>query len=311
MLASPYELAIICLVAVLPDRLEMSDCQLAERIMPPIRPRRSVLYMPGSNARALEKARSLPADGIIIDLEDAVAPDAKAGARAQVASALEAGGFGHREVVVRINGADTPWFEDDLAEMARVSAGGAGPHALLIPKVADPETLLVTGQRLEALGAASHLRLWAMIETPLAVLVLGTNDLAKETGARIVPGRAPMAPWLSTCILAARAGGVDVLDGVWNDFRDIEGFTRECAEAAEMGFDGKTLIHPNQIAPCNEAFTPPEDEIAQARMLIAVFDRPENADKGVLQIDGRMFERMHADIARKRVAMSDTLAARA
>ncbi|HEY9214010.1 MAG TPA: CoA ester lyase [Ancylobacter sp.] len=298
--------------------------------MPRIRPRRSVLYMPGSNARALEKARSLPADGVIIDLEDAVAPDAKAAARAQVAGAVEAGGFGHREVVVRINGAETPWFEDDLAEMARVSADWAGLDALLIPKVSDPETLLVTGQRLEALGAAPHLRLWAMIETPLAVLrvtdialaarnpvsrlavlVLGTNDLAKETGARIVPGRAPMASWLSTCILAARAGGIEVLDGVWNGFQDIEGFTRECAEAAQMGFDGKTLIHPSQIAPCNQAFTPPEDEIAQARALIEVFDRPENADKGVLQINGRMFERMHADIARRMVEMNDAIAARA
>lgn len=298
--------------------------------MPRIRPRRSVLYMPGSNARALEKARSLPADGVIIDLEDAVAPDAKAAARAQVAGAVEAGGFGHREVVVRINGAETPWFEDDLAEMARVSADWAGLDALLIPKVSDPETLLVTGQRLEALGAAPHLRLWAMIETPLAVLrvtdialaarnpvsrlavlVLGTNDLAKETGARIVPGRAPMASWLSTCILAARAGGIEVLDGVWNGFQDIDGFARECAEAAQMGFDGKTLIHPSQIAPCNQAFTPPEDEIAQARALIEVFDRPENADKGVLQINGRMFERMHADIARRMVEMNDAIAARA
>ncbi len=298
--------------------------------MPRIRPRRSVLYMPGSNARALEKARTLPADGVIIDLEDAVAPDAKAAARAQVAGAVEAGGFGHREVVVRINGAETPWFEDDLAEMARVSADWAGLDALLIPKVSDPETLLVTGQRLEALGAAPHLRLWAMIETPLAVLrvtdialaarnpvsrlavlVLGTNDLAKETGARIVPGRAPMASWLSTCILAARAGGIEVLDGVWNGFQDIDGFARECAEAAQMGFDGKTLIHPSQIAPCNQAFTPPEDEIAQARALIEVFDRPENADKGVLQINGRMFERMHADIARRMVEMNDAIAARA
>lgn len=298
--------------------------------MPRIRPRRSVLYMPGSNARALEKVRTLPADGVIIDLEDAVAPDAKAAARAQVAGAVEAGGFGHREVVVRINGAETPWFEDDLAEMARVSADWAGLDALLIPKVSDPETLLVTGQRLEALGAAPHLKLWAMIETPLAVLratdialaarnptsrlavlVLGTNDLAKETGARIVPGRAPMASWLSTCILAARAGGIEVLDGVWNGFQDIDGFARECAEAAQMGFDGKTLIHPSQIAPCNQAFTPPEDEIAQARALIEVFDRPENADKGVLQINGRMFERMHADIARRMVEMSDAIAARA
>ncbi|MBS9475874.1 HpcH/HpaI aldolase/citrate lyase family protein [Ancylobacter radicis] len=295
----------------------------------PIRPRRSVLYMPGSNARALEKARDLPADGFIIDLEDAVAPEAKREARDQVVQSLTAGGFGRREVVVRVNGTNTPWFDADLAAIARAAAAGVGIHAVLIPKVADAETLLVVGRQMEALGAPSGLRLWAMIETPLAVLraldialaarnpatrlavmVLGTNDLAKETGAQLRPGRASMASWLSHCVLAARAGGVEVLDGVWNDFTDLNGFARECAEAAIMGFDGKTLIHPGQIETCNAAFSPPDDELAQARALIAMFDRPENAGRGVLQVGGRMYERMHADIARKRVALADAIAAR-
>ncbi|MDQ0348899.1 HpcH/HpaI aldolase/citrate lyase family protein [Ancylobacter vacuolatus] len=295
----------------------------------PVRPRRSVLFMPGSNPRALEKARGLPADAIVIDLEDAVAPDAKAQARARVAATLSEGGFKPREVVVRANGVDTPWFSEDLAMIAAASAREEGPDALLLPKVSDPETLLTVGRALEALGAAPSLRLWAMIETPiavlraldialaaknpvsrLAVLALGTNDLSKETGARIVPGRAPMASWLSHCVLAARAGGTGVLDAVWNDFRDIEGFARECAEAAAMGFDGKTLIHPDQIAPCNAAFSPPEEEVAAARALIALFDRPEHAGKGVVQVEGRMVERMHADIARRTVALADAIAAR-
>ena len=295
----------------------------------PVRPRRSVLFMPGSNPRALEKARSLPADALVIDLEDAVAPDAKGEARARVAATLRDGGFKPREVVVRTNGVDTPWFADDLAMIAAASAREEGPDALLLPKVNDPETLLTVGRALEALGAAPSLRLWAMLETPiavlraldialaaknpvsrLAVLALGTNDLSKETGTRIVPGRAPMASWLSHCVLAARAGGTGVLDAVWNDFRDIEGFARECAEAAAMGFDGKTLIHPDQIAPCNAAFSPPEEEVAAARALIALFDRPEHAGKGVVQIEGRMVERMHADIARKTVALADAIAVR-
>lgn len=295
----------------------------------PVRPRRSVLFMPGSNPRALEKARSLPADAIVIDLEDAVAPDAKDAARARIAATLKEGGFAPREVVVRTNGTDTPWFAQDLAMIAAASAKGDGPDALLLPKVDDPETLLVVGRRLEALGAAPALRVWAMIETPIAVLraldiaqaarnpvtrlaafALGTNDLSKETGTRIVPGRAPMAGWLSHCVLAARAGGIAVLDAVWNDFRDLDGFARECTEAAEMGFDGKTLIHPDQIAPCNAAFSPPEGEVAAARALIALFDRPENAGRGVVQIEGRMVERMHADIARRTVALADAIAAR-
>ncbi|MBS7543540.1 HpcH/HpaI aldolase/citrate lyase family protein [Ancylobacter oerskovii] len=298
-------------------------------MIPVLRPRRSVLYMPGANARALEKARSLPADGLIIDLEDAVAPDAKAEARQQVAQALAAGGYGPREVVVRVNGFETPWFEADLACFAQAAATGAGPDALLIPKIARAETLRAIGARLDALGAPASLKLWAMIETPqavqdvakiaaaaqdpvsrLGVLVLGTNDLAKETGARIVPGRAPMQAWLSLCVLAARAGGVEVLDGVWNDFRDLDGLARECREAAEMGFDGKTLIHPTQLDPCNAAFTPPAGEVEAARALIAAFDLPEHAGKGVIQIEGRMYERMHADIARKTVALAEAIAAR-
>lgn len=292
-------------------------------------PRRSVLFMPAINPRALEKARTLPVDGIVIDLEDAIAPDAKTAAREGAAKAVAAGGFGPREVVVRVNAVDTPWFEEDLAAIAAVSRAGEGPDAIALPKVSDPEVLLVVGRKLEALGAAPNLKLWAMIETPiavlraldialaarnpvsrLAVLAMGTNDLSKETRAKIVPGRAPMQPWFSQCVLAARAGGIDILDGVWNAFQDLDGFTRECREAAELGFDGKTLIHPSQIELANAAFTPPDAEIEQAREVIAVFDQPENADKGVLQLKGRMVERMHADMARRTVALADAIAAR-
>jgi citrate lyase subunit beta/citryl-CoA lyase len=289
-----------------------------------IRPRRSVLFMPGSNARALEKARTLPADAIVIDLEDAVAPDAKAGARAQAVTAIKAGGFGLREVVLRANAPDTPWFEADLAAAAEARA-----DAVAVPKISDPETLLMIGRRLDALGAPRSVKVWAMIETPLAVLradrialaardpvtrlavlMMGTNDLAKETGARIVPGRAPMLSWLSTCVLAAKAAGIGILDAVWNDFRDLDGFAAECAQAADLGFNGKTLIHPSQIAPANAAFTPPAGEVDEARRIIELFARPENAGIGVLQVEGRMYERMHADIARKTVALADAIAAR-
>jgi citrate lyase subunit beta/citryl-CoA lyase len=286
-----------------------------------IRPRRSVLYMPGSNARAIEKARTLPVDGIILDLEDAVAPAAKEAARAQVAKAVKAGGFGHREVFVRINALDTPWSFDDLTAAAQ-----AGPHAILVPKITTVEQLDMIGQRLFDVRADLKVRIWAMIETPLAVsnilalaadanepethlagFVMGTNDLAKETHARIVPGRAPMRPWFANCIAAARAYGIDILDGVYNDIGDAEGFARECAEARDMGFDGKTIVHPNQIAACNEAFSPSAEEIAEARKIIAVFDQPANKDKGVVDLDGRMVERMHADIARRTVAIAEAI----
>lgn len=289
-----------------------------------IRPRRSVLFMPGSNARALEKGRTLPADAIVIDLEDAVAPDAKAQARALGVEAIKAGGFGPREVVLRANAPDTAWFEADLAAAAQ-----SGADALAVPKISDPETLAMIGRRLDAFGAPRSLKVWAMIETPLAVLradrialaardpvtrlavlMMGTNDLSKETGARIVPGRAPMLAWLSTCVLAAKAAGIGILDAVWNDFRDLDGFAAECGQAAALGFDGKTLIHPSQIPAANAAFTPPANEVEEARRVIEIFARPENAGIGVLQLDGRMYERMHADIARKTVALADAIAAR-
>jgi len=289
-----------------------------------IRPRRSVLYMPGSNARALEKARTLPADAVILDLEDAVAPDAKLEARARVVDAVTAGGFGHREVVIRVNGLDTPWGADDIT-----AAAGARPDAILIPKVQDPAQLLTVGRRLAELGTPAETRVWAMIETPLAifavkdiaaaatdpitrlaVFVMGTNDLAKETRAALIPGRAPMYGWLSLSVAAAHAYGIDVLDGVWNQFQDQEGFLAECTQGVELGMDGKTLIHPSQIDPCNTAFSPPDAEVARARAIIAAFDLPENADKGVLQLEGRMVERMHADIARRTVALADAVAGR-
>jgi len=286
-----------------------------------IRPRRSVLYMPGSNARAMEKARELPVDAVILDLEDAVAPDAKAKARELIVDALKKGGFGRREVLVRINGLDTAWWQDDLAVAV------AAPDAILVPKVSSPEQLREVAKHLTGVRAEASVRIWAMMETPLAMLnareiaaaalekqtrlagfVMGTNDLAKDTRARIVPGRAPMLPWLMTCVAAARAYGIDILDGVYTEISNADGFAAECRQACELGFDGKTLIHPQQIAPCNAAFSPSEDEVAWARKIIAAFDQPENAGKGALKIDGRMVERLHADMARRTVAIADAIA---
>jgi citrate lyase subunit beta/citryl-CoA lyase len=288
-----------------------------------IRPRRSVLYMPGSNARALEKAKTLACDGVVLDLEDSVAPDAKEAARDQVVEAVKAGGFGRREVFVRVNGLDTPWHADDLA-----AAAHAGSDAILVPKISNPQQLEMIGRRLLDMRTPEKTRVWAMIETPLAIFnvlaiagaardsetrlagfILGTNDLAKETRARIVPGRAPMLPWLSQCVLAARHNGIDILDGVYNDTADAQGFAAECKQGVELGFDGKTLIHPSQIEPCNEAFSPSEEEVAQARKTIAAFELPENKNKGVVSIDGRMVERLHADMARRTVAIADAIAA--
>jgi citrate lyase subunit beta/citryl-CoA lyase len=286
-----------------------------------VRPRRSVLYMPGANARALEKARTLAADGVILDLEDSVAPDAKDAARDQVVAAVKAGGFGGREVFIRVNGVDTPWHADDLT-----AAAHAAPDAILVPKVSAPDTLELIGRRLLDMGTDLRTRVWAMIETPLAIfnilaiaaqardsesrltgLVMGTNDLAKDTRARLVPGRAPMLAWLTTCIAAARIHGVDILDGVYNDLSNEEGFAAECAQGVELGFDGKALIHPNQIAPCNTAFSPGDEDVAQARKIIAAFDLPENRGKGVISIDGRMVERLHADMARRTVAIAEAI----
>jgi len=286
-----------------------------------IRPRRRVLYMPGSNARALEKAKTLAADGVILDLEDSVAPDAKAAARQQVADAVKAGGFGRREVFIRVNAVDTPWHADDLS-----AAAHAAPDAILIPKVSSPETLEMIGRRLLDMGTNHKTRVWAMIETPLALFnilaiaamardsearlsgfVMGTNDLAKDTRARLVPGRAPMVGWLANCVAAARIHGIDILDGVYNDIGNADGFQMECVQGVELGFDGKTLVHPNQIEPCNKAFSPSEDEVAQARKMIAAFDLPENRNKGVVSIEGRMVERLHADMARRTVAIAEAI----
>jgi citrate lyase subunit beta / citryl-CoA lyase len=287
-----------------------------------VRPRRSVLYMPGSNARALEKGRDLPADGLILDLEDAVAPDAKVQARDAVVQALRKG-FGEREVLVRINGLDTRWWVEDINPVAAVR-----PDGVLVPKVSSPRQLQDLAARLVDMGTDPHVRVWAMMETPLAMLnvrdiaaaaldsetrlagfVMGTNDLAKDTRAHLVAGRGPMVPWLMSCVAAARAYGLDILDGVYNDIGDAEGFAAECRQARDFGFDGKTLIHPRQIEPCNAAFSPSPEEVETARKIIAAFDLPENENKGVLQVDGRMVERLHAEMAKRTIAIADAIAA--
>jgi citrate lyase subunit beta/citryl-CoA lyase len=287
-----------------------------------IRPRRSLLFMPGSNPRALEKARTLPADGVILDLEDAVAPEAKAAARTQVAGTIAAGGFGPREVMVRINALDTPWWGDDLAMAAK-----ANPDGIVVPKVSSVEDLALVTERLAGAGAPDRVKVWAMIETALSLLhvealsataqgagsrlagyIMGPNDIARETRIRMVPGRAPMLPFYTTCVLAAHAYGLEILDGPFSDFSDAAGFAAECAQSRDMGFDGKTLIHPSQIEACNAAFTPPPDEVAQARAIVAAFELPENRGRGAIQLGGRMVERLHAEIAKRTLAIADAIA---
>lgn len=288
-----------------------------------LRPRRSCLYMPGSNARALEKSRSLPADTLILDLEDAVAPDAKAMARNQVTEAVKAGGFGRREVVIRVNGLTTPWGPEDMA-----AAAAAAPDAILVPKVSTPGDVMMAAKAMREAGAPETTRLWAMMETPLAMLnadsiartaadpasrlsvfVMGTNDLAKETRARLTPGRPSMLAWLSICLAAARAHRIEIIDGVYNDFSNEAGLRAECEQGRDFGMDGKTLIHPNQIGPCNEIFAPSSDEVAFARKIIDVFGEPANSGKGAIQIDGKMVELLHAEIAKRTVAIADAIAA--
>jgi citrate lyase subunit beta/citryl-CoA lyase len=284
-----------------------------------LRPRRSALYMPGSNARALEKAKTLAADMVIFDLEDAVAPEMKAAAREQVVAAAKAGGYGGREVVIRINALSTPWGAEDAA-----AAASASPDGILVTKVATPDDV----RRITSLiaGAAERTRLWLMIETPLAILniaaiaalaadpkhrlagfVLGTNDLAKETRAELDADRIAGLYWLTATITAARAYGLDVLDGVYNNIRDLEGFRRECQSGRRLGMDGKTLIHPDQLAIANEVFAPSAADVAWSRKIIAAFELPENKGKGAITVDGRMVEILHADIARRTVAISDAI----
>ena len=288
-----------------------------------IRPRRSLLFMPGSNARALEKGRNLPADGLILDLEDSVAPDAKAAAREQIAKAVAAEGYGKRELLIRINSLDTAWWADDVA-----MAGQAATDGILVPKVSTVEDLRLVSDRLAEVGADPALKVWAMIETARAVLdadrlaatvheagsrlagfVFGPNDISRETRIRMLPGRATMLPMISHCILATRAHGLEILDGPYSDFANTDGFAQECIQARDLGFDGKTLIHPGQIDACNAIFTPPAEEVAAARRIIAAFELPENASRGAIQIDGRMVERLHADMARRTIAIADAIAA--
>jgi citrate lyase beta subunit len=284
-------------------------------ITPAHRPRRSALYMPGSNARALEKARKLPSDVLLLDLEDAVAPGEKAAARELLMGEIAKGGYAPREVVVRINGFDTPWGADDLAAVAALPAGSA-PDALLLPKVESPAMLDDAAERLEKAGAPVELPLWAMMETPagilnvaeiarhprLACLVMGTNDLVKDMRAEHVPGRAPVAAALSLSVMAARANGLAVLDGVYNAFRDEEGLRAECREGRAMGMDGKTLIHPLQLAPANEIFAPSPDDIALAERQVAAFEEAQAAGKGVAVVDGRIVENLHVENAKRLLA---------
>ncbi len=278
-----------------------------------IRPRRSALYMPASNTRAIEKARSLPCDVVILDLEDAVAPEAKAEARANAVAAVRDGGFGDRELVIRVNALGTPWAEDDL-----VAAATSGADAVLAPKVGDAET--VARYHAALAGAPATMGFWAMVETSQAIFrldaiaeamstrpaafVLGTNDLAKEMGARLTVERTPFLGMMAMAVAAAKGHGLAILDGVYNAFDDEAGLERQSLEARAYGFDGKTLIHPRQIDTANRAFSPGADEVAWAEAAIAAFERPENAGRGAIRVGGEMVERLHLDQARAILAMA-------
>jgi len=279
-------------------------------------PLRSVLYMPSSNAKALEKAKTLPADGIIFDLEDAVAPDAKEAAREAAAAAVSSGDYGRRTLTIRINGIGTEWHDADLAAAAR-----AGPDAVVVPKVNSAAEVGRLVDLLDKAGAPDRTRLWAMIETPVAildvlsiaraserltVLVMGTNDLVKELYAEHVPGRAPILPSLHTALLAARAVGIAILDGVYNNVKDADGFLAECEQGRQMGFDGKTLIHPGQIEGANDAFAPSEQAVDDARGLIEAFEAGQGS--GVVTYNGRMVENLHVESARRTLAIAEAIA---
>jgi len=274
---------------------------------------RSALYMPSSNARALDKARSLPADALIFDLEDAVAPEAKQAARDAACAAVQSGAYGRRTLTIRCNGLDTPWGRADLA-----AAAAARPHAVVLPKVSGRAHLDQVAQ-----VTGPDVRLWAMVETPAAVfavreiaahpqvdvLVVGTNDLARELRAALVPGRGPLLPHLATVLLAAREAGVDVLDGVHNDVRDLAGFEAECRQGADMGFDGKTLVHPSQVEVANRVWAPDQAEVERASRVIAAFEQAAAEGRGVVTVDGRMVENLHVETARRVLATAEAVAA--
>lgn len=286
--------------------------------MTDLRPRRSVLYMPSANERALEKAKTLPADAIIFDLEDAVAPDSKVSARAKAVTAASSGAYGQRELTIRCNGLDTPWGADDVA-----AAATSGASAIVMPKVGSVAYLDEVSGVLDSAGAPAALTIWAMIETPTAildvrsiaahprvsVLVMGTNDLARELRAALVPDRHPLVPHLAWALTAAREAGVVILDGVYNDIKDLDGFRAECVQGAEMGFDGKTLIHPGQVDIANEVWAPTDAEIDHARRVIAAFDEAVAEGRGVITVDGRMIENLHVANAQRAIAVADAIAA--
>jgi citrate lyase subunit beta / citryl-CoA lyase len=281
-----------------------------------LRPRRSVLYMPSSNARALEKAKTIPCDGLILDLEDAVAPDDKPAAREAACAAVRSAEYGNRELTIRVNGADTEWHADDLA-----AACAAGPHAIVVPKVSSADAVLELVEAMAGHDAPEHTKLWAMVETPyamlhaeeiasaserLTVLVMGTNDLAKELYAEHVPGRQPLLAGLGLALLAARATGKAIIDGVYNDVKNLDGFLAECRQGREMGFDGKTLIHPGQVEGANETFAPSEQAVDDARGILAAW---ESRDSGVVTYNGRMIENLHVESARRTLAIAEAVAA--
>jgi len=284
-----------------------------------LRPRRSALYLPGANGRALEKAETLPTDALILDLEDAVAPDAKADARRRVCTAAASGGYGSREVTIRVNGIGTQWHDDDLRAVAET-----GPAAVVVPKINSAADVHAIERALEAGGAPDHTTIWAMLETPVAVLhaeeittaserlsvlVMGTNDLAKELRAEHVPGRAPLLTGLSLAVLATRLAGKEILDGVYNDVSDVDGFTAECRQAKQFGFDGKTLIHPRQVDPCNNTFAPTDGEIALSREIIAAFEAARGEGRGVVTVNGRMIENLHVEQAQRVLAVAEAIGA--
>ncbi|WP_107705376.1 HpcH/HpaI aldolase/citrate lyase family protein [Nocardioides allogilvus] len=278
------------------------------------RPRRSVLYMPSSNAKALEKAKTLPVDGIIFDLEDAVAPDAKVDARAAAAAAVQSGAYGARELIIRVNGIGTEWHDADIA-----AAAAAGPDVVLVPKVNSAEEVHQLVAALEAAGAPEKTSLWAMVETPIGMLnalsiaqasprltgfVMGTNDLVKELYAEHVPGRQPVITGLGLALLAARAAGIVIIDGVYNDVKDIDGFLAECEQGRQMGFDGKTLIHPGQVEGANTAFAPSEQAVEDARGILEAWD---NRTTGVVTYNGRMVENLHVESAQRTLSIHDAI----
>lgn len=279
-----------------------------------VRPRRSVLYMPGANTRALEKARTLPADALIFDLEDAVAPDAKEAARSNVVLAAESRAYGKREIAIRCNGLNTPWGEADIAAIA-----GSGADALVVPKVESAAQVTHVVSLLDTAGAPQGMQVWAMMETPkgilraeeiagahprLSLFIMGTNDLVKDMRARHTPMRLPMITAMGIAMLAARAHGLTILDGVYNDIQDAEGFRAVCQQGLEMGFDGKTLIHPTQVEPCNEVFAPSEADLVMAGRIVEAFKKAQAEGKGVVTVDGRLIENLHVEQAERALALA-------